>query len=218
MPLQQLGVQPVPYIYRNARGIKGRQVTIGQMLQDPALAVRVLDDQLKMALGQPHLFSSGDGRSCAVSQSGADTRHGGRFKKAVNQALKGDEQRYEQTRTMTRTDQRPSRTKRQRTVHDLGSQSALRQGQGRILGASVDNRSRCEFVLTSNLMETFQMDPLKPHTQQMLEAEIARLKRNSNPEGGKERVAIKDQRTLLNLDPRRILTGDVEVYDDRPRS
>jgi hypothetical protein len=61
------------------------------------------------------------------------------------------------------------------------------------------------------------MYPLKPHTQRIIEAEIddERRKRNADPERPKERIAITDQKALLNVDPRRILTGDVEVYDDR---
>jgi hypothetical protein len=61
------------------------------------------------------------------------------------------------------------------------------------------------------------MDPLKPHTQQIIEAEIARLKRNAERAEPKERVKISDQKALLYVDPRRILTGEIEVYDDRKR-
>ena len=61
---------------------------------------------------------------------------------------------------------------------------------------------------------------LIPHTQKIVEAEIASSlgKRTLDPLRPKERVAISDQRTLLEVDPRRILTGDVEVYDDRARN
>jgi len=59
------------------------------------------------------------------------------------------------------------------------------------------------------------MDPLKPHTERIIEAEIARVKRSANPEGTKDRVAITDQKALLNIDPRRILSGEIEIYDDR---
>jgi hypothetical protein len=37
------------------------------------------------------------------------------------------------------------------------------------------------------------------------------------PEEGKERIAITDQRAVLKVDPRRILTGEVEVFDPRER-
>ena len=62
------------------------------------------------------------------------------------------------------------------------------------------------------------MDELKPHTQRIVEAEIARVKRNANPEGSKKRVAITDQKAFLNVDPSRILIGEIEVYDPRDRS
>ncbi len=60
---------------------------------------------------------------------------------------------------------------------------------------------------------------LIPHTQRLIENEIAqsRGKRNAHPERPKERVAITDQQALLDVDPRRILIGDVEVFDPRGR-
>jgi hypothetical protein len=58
------------------------------------------------------------------------------------------------------------------------------------------------------------MDPLKPHTQQIIEAEIARLKRNADPDRPKERVGIRNQKALLDIDPRRVLINEVEVFDD----
>jgi hypothetical protein len=48
-----------------------------------------------------------------------------------------------------------------------------------------------------------------------MEAEIAR--KNADPRRPKERVAITDQKALLDVNPRRILAGEVEVYDDRER-
>jgi hypothetical protein len=57
-----------------------------------------------------------------------------------------------------------------------------------------------------------------PHIQQRIEAEIAKASReNALEPKPKERVAMTDQGALLNVDPMRILTGDVEVYDDRKR-
>lgn len=60
---------------------------------------------------------------------------------------------------------------------------------------------------------------LKPHVERILEAEIFRSRgnRDADPERPKERVAISDQRKLLSVDPRRILTGEVEVVADRER-
>ena len=60
------------------------------------------------------------------------------------------------------------------------------------------------------------MDPLKPHAQRIIEAEIGKeRKRNADPARPKVRIAIYDQQALLDADPRRILTDEVEVYDDR---
>jgi hypothetical protein len=59
------------------------------------------------------------------------------------------------------------------------------------------------------------MDPLKPHIEQRLEAVIARASRE--PNRAKERIAITDQKALLNVDPMRILIGEIEVYDERDR-
>ncbi len=63
------------------------------------------------------------------------------------------------------------------------------------------------------------MDPLKPHTERIIEAEISRErgKRNADLERPKNRVAITDQRALLNVDPRRVLTGEIEIFDPRER-
>jgi len=56
-----------------------------------------------------------------------------------------------------------------------------------------------------------------PHTQKIVDAEIerSRCKRDAEREQSKERVSVTDQTALLNLDPRRILTGEVEIFDDR---
>ena len=58
-----------------------------------------------------------------------------------------------------------------------------------------------------------------PHTERVIQAEIARAARASalEPKRPKERVAITDQQALLNIDPMRILVGEIEVYDDRKR-
>jgi sensor domain CHASE-containing protein len=59
---------------------------------------------------------------------------------------------------------------------------------------------------------------LIPHIQQRIEAAIAQASReNALEPKPKERIAISNQRALLSVDPRRILTGEVEVYDDRQR-
>lgn len=56
---QQIGVRPVPYLYRDPRTKKEGRISIGRMLQNRALAIRVLDDQTKMALGTGNLFGKG---------------------------------------------------------------------------------------------------------------------------------------------------------------
>jgi hypothetical protein len=53
---QQHGVRPVPYFYRDPRTKVEGRISIGRMLQDRALAVRVFDDQLKMALAHANLY------------------------------------------------------------------------------------------------------------------------------------------------------------------
>jgi hypothetical protein len=64
------------------------------------------------------------------------------------------------------------------------------------------------------------MNPrMMPHTQRLLEAEIARRRRERDaaPKRPTERVPITDQRRLLNVDPTRVLTGEVEIFDPRER-
>ena len=56
---------------------------------------------------------------------------------------------------------------------------------------------------------------LKPHIQKLIEAEIARSRHERKAASEPRRISITDQRALLDLDPRRILLGDAEVYDDR---
>jgi hypothetical protein len=59
---------------------------------------------------------------------------------------------------------------------------------------------------------------LIPHIQQRIEAQIAKtLRENSLEPKPKERIAMTNQKALLNADPMRILTGDIEVYDNRER-
>jgi hypothetical protein len=53
---RECGVGPVMYYYRDPRAKKGSRVPIGRLKQSRALAVRVLDDQLEMALAHRHLF------------------------------------------------------------------------------------------------------------------------------------------------------------------
>ena len=61
------------------------------------------------------------------------------------------------------------------------------------------------------------MHPLKPHTQRFIEADIAKTQRAAPVGTGHatKRIPISDQKRLLNVDPRQILTGAIEVYDDR---
>jgi hypothetical protein len=59
------------------------------------------------------------------------------------------------------------------------------------------------------------MNPLMPHIQQRVAAEIVKASRE--PKRSKERVAITDQKALLDVDPMRILIGEIEVYDERDR-
>jgi hypothetical protein len=62
------------------------------------------------------------------------------------------------------------------------------------------------------------MRPPKSHVEQVIEAEVKRLKRNGGVLQPKERVAILDQKALLNIDPSRILIDEIEVYDPRDQS
>jgi hypothetical protein len=55
------------------------------------------------------------------------------------------------------------------------------------------------------------------HTGKIIAAEIAWGKRIADPKRPKKRIAITDQAGLLNLDPRQILIGEIEVYDPRER-
>jgi hypothetical protein len=62
------------------------------------------------------------------------------------------------------------------------------------------------------------MDPrFVPHTERVIKAEIDRALRENalEPKRPKERVAMTDQTGLLNLDIRRVLTNEDEVFDDR---
>jgi hypothetical protein len=56
-----------------------------------------------------------------------------------------------------------------------------------------------------------------PHTQRIVEAEIAGLPKQQNAEPERRKIAISDQQALLTLDIREILTGRVEVVDNRKR-
>jgi hypothetical protein len=55
------------------------------------------------------------------------------------------------------------------------------------------------------------------HTERLLLDEIARtLRENAAASAGsKQRIAATDLTGLLNLDPRQILIGEIEVYDPR---
>ena len=59
------------------------------------------------------------------------------------------------------------------------------------------------------------MRPPKSHVQEIIEAEISSGKRDGSTSRPKGRFAITDQQALLNIDPRSILTGEVEVFDNR---
>lgn len=58
---------------------------------------------------------------------------------------------------------------------------------------------------------------LMPHTQKIIEAEINRVSREKRTAPERPKIAVSDQQALLNVDPTRILTGEIEVYDDRKR-
>jgi hypothetical protein len=58
------------------------------------------------------------------------------------------------------------------------------------------------------------MDPLMPHIQQRVEAEIAKAARE-NIIPTQRQVAITDQAEILRLDIRCVLTNQIEVIDDR---
>jgi hypothetical protein len=64
------------------------------------------------------------------------------------------------------------------------------------------------------------MDPrFVPHTERVIKAEIDRASRENalEPKRPKERVAMTDQKALLNLDIRRVLANEVEFYDPPER-
>jgi hypothetical protein len=111
----QFGFRPVPYFFQSPRAKNGRPVSMGQMLQDRALAVAVLDNQLAMALRHPHLFSTA-GRALVHKVRNLAKILGmeERFEKAVNWELTREPQRHEQTRTTTRTESaaKPNKKKR----------------------------------------------------------------------------------------------------------
>jgi hypothetical protein len=58
---------------------------------------------------------------------------------------------------------------------------------------------------------------MMPHTQRIVEAEIARqlIERDAAPKRPTERVPITEQQRVLNVNPGRILTGEVEIFDPR---
>jgi len=82
-----IGVRPVPYFYRDPRTKTEGRISIGQMLQDRALAVRVFDDQLKMALAHPNLYGRA-GRAHVARVRGLAKILGieKRFEEGVNRA------------------------------------------------------------------------------------------------------------------------------------
>ncbi len=57
---------------------------------------------------------------------------------------------------------------------------------------------------------------IRSSVERLLESEVAKAReQNTNLGQVKERIAITDQKALLGLDLRRILMGEVEVYDPR---
>jgi len=54
---------------------------------------------------------------------------------------------------------------------------------------------------------------IKSGVERLLESEIAKAQQQNIR--GKERIAITNQKGLLNVDLRQILTEEVEVYDPR---
>jgi hypothetical protein len=61
------------------------------------------------------------------------------------------------------------------------------------------------------------MQPPKRREQEIIENAIKRFQRERKTEIDPEKksIPVRDQGALLNVDPRSILTGDVEVFDDR---
>ena len=56
---------------------------------------------------------------------------------------------------------------------------------------------------------------LAPHTQQALQNEIDKARRDKTGAPERRQIPIRDQQALLRLDIRQILTDEVEVIDDR---
>ncbi len=59
------------------------------------------------------------------------------------------------------------------------------------------------------------MHPPKSHVQEILEAELAGFRSEHKANKQPTRIAITNQQALLDVDPRRILAGEVEIYDPR---
>jgi hypothetical protein len=51
--------------------------------------------------------------------------------------------------------------------------------------------------------------------ERVIQAEIDRASREKSIVPERRKIAISDQKALLNVDPRKILTGEIEIYDDR---
>jgi hypothetical protein len=58
---------------------------------------------------------------------------------------------------------------------------------------------------------------LMSHTEEIIAAEVARALRENADDSKRprERIAISNQQGVLNLDIRRVLVDQVEVFDDR---
>ena len=61
------------------------------------------------------------------------------------------------------------------------------------------------------------MNPLMPHIQQRVAAEIVKASREKIIVPAQRQVAITDQAGLLRLDIRCVLTNQVEIVDDREK-
>jgi len=61
------------------------------------------------------------------------------------------------------------------------------------------------------------MRTIVPHAQQVLQNEIDKARRDKTGASERRQVPIQDQQALLRLDIHQILTGEVEVIDDRER-
>lgn len=85
---RECGIGPVAYYYHDPRAKKDSSVPIGRLKESRALAVRVLDDQLRLALAKPDPFNRvGRTHVHRVQKLGIILGLKGHFEERVKRAL-----------------------------------------------------------------------------------------------------------------------------------